>query len=139
MITWSIDAGQLVSDLIPAMAIWREASGESSDGMSAVAWVIMNRSRYRKQSISQVCLAKWQFSSMNAPGDAGMIRWPDADDPSFKSAYLIWAGVLNGTIHDPTRGADLYYAVSIPPPSWVSKASFLVQIGKQKFYRERGA
>jgi len=134
--TWEIDASLLVADIVPVMCLWREASGEGTQGMEAVAWVILNRMRRRGQTASQVCLAKWQFSSMNAPNDPGMLHWPTADDPSFRSAFDAWNACLNGTVPDPTGGATLYYATSIPAPYWVADSTFTVQIGAQRFYRE---
>jgi len=46
-----------VADLVPVMTIWREASGEGTAGMTAVAWVILNRMKQRRQNAEQVCLA----------------------------------------------------------------------------------
>jgi N-acetylmuramoyl-L-alanine amidase len=133
---WNIDAGQLVADIVPVMTIWREASGEGTAGMTAVAWVILNRMKQRRQTAEQVCLAKWQFSSMNGGNDPGMLRWPSANDMSFPQAFDIWQRCLNGTLPDPTRGATLYYATTIPAPTWTKSATFTVQIGRQRFYRE---
>lgn len=136
--TWNVDAGLLVEQIVPVLCIYREAAGEGSDGMAAVGWVILNRMKRHRQTAEQVCLQKWQFSSMNAPGDPGMLHYPDtdADREAFRQAYIIWTGALNGTIADPTDGCTLYYANSIPPPNWTTRAQFVRQIGNQLFYRE---
>lgn len=133
---WNVDASQLVAKLVPVVCIWREASGEGIPGMEAVAWVILNRCKRHDQTAAQVCLAKWQFSSMSAPGDPGMMRWPEITDNSFKAAYDAWTGALSGTVKDPTGAATLYYATSIPAPGWTERSTFTVQIGSQRFYRE---
>jgi N-acetylmuramoyl-L-alanine amidase len=135
MNTWGIDASLLLQQLVPSICIWREARGEGLDGMAGVAWVILNRMSTRKQTASQVCLAPWQFSSMNAPNDPGMVQWPTPTDPTFQQAYTVWTNCLSGTTPDPTQGATLYYANTIAPPYWVVKSIFTVQIGHQLFYR----
>ncbi len=132
-----IDSTQLLANIVPIMCIWREASGEGADGMTAVAWVIQNRANRRKLTPRQVCLQPWQFSSMNAPsGDPGMTHWPTPGDDSFEQACGIWSGVQSNSIADPTQGADLYYATTIPAPVWTGKARFLTQIGRQRFYKD---
>ena len=129
MNSWNVDASVLIEHLVPTMTVWREASDQGAAGMAAVAWVILNRMRERTQTAGQVCLAPYQFSSMDGAG-----RWPA--DPSFRQAFEIWMSCLAGTTPDPTGGADLYYSTIINPPSWTERARFLVQIGKQKFYKD---
>jgi spore germination cell wall hydrolase CwlJ-like protein len=133
---WNVDAGQLMAGLVPSMTLWREASGEGEAGMIGVAHVILNRMKKRKQTAEQVCLAKWQFSSMNGGSDAGMLHWPAANDSSFPLAYDVWQRCLSGAVPDPTRGATLYYAITIAPPKWTESSTFTIQIGRQRFYRE---
>ena len=52
-------------DKVVAITILAEARGEGKAGMYAVAAVIAQRAVERKQTPSQVCLAKWQFSCWN--------------------------------------------------------------------------
>lgn len=48
----------------------------------------------------------------------------------------MWADyVIKGMITDPTQGATNYFADSIAPPNWVDGATFTVQIGHHKFYK----
>jgi N-acetylmuramoyl-L-alanine amidase len=133
---WNIDAGQLISAIVPTMTLWREASGEGEEGMIGVAHVILNRMKKRRQTAEQVCLAKWQFSSMNGGDDPCMLRWPAANDLSFPLAFDVWQRCLSGSVPDPTGGASLYYATTIAPPKWTENAQFTIQIGRQRFYRE---
>ena len=44
-----------------------ESRGEGLDGITAVGEVIRTRSRTRKQSFSEICLASHQFSCWNSP------------------------------------------------------------------------
>lgn len=136
VISWNVDAGQLVAHIVPSTTVWREASGEGPQGMLAVAMVIHNRVLKRRLTVEQVCLQRWQFSSMNAPNDPGMLRWPQADDQSFRQAYTIWlASAAIKPEDDPTKGADFYFADGIPMPQWAKAYTFTVTIGKQHFYR----
>lgn len=138
MTPWGTDAAALVDVIVPVTCIYREAANQGDAGMTGVAWVIANRMRLRHETAEQVCLDKWQFSSMNAPGDPGDTHYPitDADKDAFACAFRTWTGVINGTTPDPTGGATLYYSITIPAPSWASRASFTVQIGSQRFYRD---
>ncbi len=44
--------------------------------------------------------------------------------------------VIRGEVPDPTGGATHYYATTMPrPPAWVKGATFTVQIGAHRFYR----
>ena len=42
---------------------------------------------------------------------------------------------MEDDLPDNTRGADSYFAVSIPAPSWAKENEFTIQIGRQRFYR----
>lgn len=134
---WEGDALELVRDIVPVMTIWREASDQGKAGMDGVAWVILNRMRERKQTASQVCLAPLQFSSMDGPHQSASLRWPTAYDWSFRLAFDVWHACMSNRTPDPTEGSDLYYATIIPAPEWTARAEFKVQIGQQRFYRER--
>ncbi len=134
--SWDVDAGNLADALVPVVTIWREAENQGQAGMTAVGWVIQNRCIKRSQTAQQVCLAKWQFSSMSAPNDPGLLRWPSVGDPFFRQAYAIWQKIQVGNLPDPTGGCTLYYADWISPPNWVAASTFVVKIGNQLFYKE---
>src|ERR1700684_3507913 len=125
-----------------ALAIWREASGAGADAMLAVAWSIRNRAlnpAWYGVGWAAVISKPWQYSSMSAPGDPNLIRWPLVSDPSWASALSIAQLVYQGSAYemgaDPTQGAINYYSTDIAPPSWVSSMTFTVSIGPFKFYK----
>lgn len=102
-----------------ALVIWREARGEGEDGMRAVAHVIRNRveASHLPDSWEDVIEAKWQFSSMTAPGDSQLVAWPKQPDQSFETAMQIAERVYGGLDFDLTNGAHFYANLAIVPPS----------------------
>lgn len=93
---------------ITALTIWREASGEGMVGMRAVLHVIMNRASRHNLDLAQVCEQPWQFSSLTAPGDPCLIKWPKKTDQSFTVADCL----VDQPGDDPTGGAEYYRNVA---------------------------
>lgn len=116
-----------------------EASGEGSDGMLAVAFVLLNRQKLGRwgDNLAQVVLAPDQFSCWNT-GDPNRKRMAAMknDDPVIQAASLALAKALAGA-EDPTGGATYYYSVSMPlRPSWAATGQYVTQIGKHRFYKD---
>lgn len=129
-------------DFMLALCMWREASGEGPEGMKAVGCVVRNRvlrnggtSSYYREVVRPM-----QFSSLTAPGDPGLIRYPHVTNPvdmdGWRMCQEFAKEIMAGTIPDSTGGATYYYAVTIPLPSWAEKMTMTCQIGKHKFYKE---
>lgn len=123
-----------------ACTAWMEARSDGQAGMQAVCSVVMNRTihpRWWGHSIVSVCLAPEQFSSWNE----GSTQIPlvkeaiENGDPAYLMALKIVELAAEGDLPDNTRGADSYYAITMPPPSWAKENEFTVQIGRQRFYR----
>ena len=120
-----------------------EAAGEPLAGKLAVAFVIVNRMKKRKQTAFQVCWAKWQFSCWLAP--LSSIAWKFQQETAKTWAECVLCAEMaleNGSVVDPSLGATLYLnqAVTMQQagklPSWVVKATWLVKIGAHDFYTE---
>jgi N-acetylmuramoyl-L-alanine amidase len=134
---------QSVDVTLLALTIWREARGESVEAKDAVAWTVMNRVKangWFGKTVLGVVTKPWQFSSLTAPGDANLIRWPNPVDTA---SDVVWSecldaaeGAYNNLVPDPTSGATHYYSVDIPAPNWTAEMTFLVQIGAFKFYKQ---
>jgi N-acetylmuramoyl-L-alanine amidase len=119
-----------------ALVTWREARGEGTECMTAVAHSIMNRVNNPKwwgKDVTSVVTKKWQYSSMTDPKDRQLTTWPGLD-PWWSMALVIAAGVYDGTIKNPAPGADSYFDISIPNPIWATADKFVTQIGRIKFY-----
>lgn len=92
-----------------ALCCWREARNQLEDGMTAVAWVIRNRSLKHQTSPYFEVTKKLQFSSITAPGDTQLSIWPIEADGRWQDALQIAQKVWAGSMVDPTDGATLYY------------------------------
>jgi N-acetylmuramoyl-L-alanine amidase len=92
-----------------ALTLWREARGEGSEGMLAVACVVRNRVLKNKSNYYAEVIKPWQFSSITAKGDPELALWPWVNDPSWGNAETIASGVIGGVLVDPTGGATLYW------------------------------
>jgi spore germination cell wall hydrolase CwlJ-like protein len=133
---------QAVDLALLALAVWREARGEPVDAKNAVSWVVMNRVKangWFGKGVVGVLTHPWQFSSLTAPGDPNLIRWPNPVDTA---SDMVWSecldaaeGAYNGTSVDTTGGAVNYYSVDIAPPSWTMEMTYVGQIGNFKFYK----
>lgn len=129
-----------------ALVLWREARGELARtgplAYIAVGCVLRNRSQRDKTSIYEEATNRLQFSSVTAPGDPELILWAKKKDPvdygAWVLAHQVASGIIAGAYSDPTRGATLYYASSIPfPADWnPAKVKQTVRVGNQLFFAE---
>lgn len=148
-----MDLSSAWEQVIPALAIWREARGCSQPAMNGVWWVIRNRAsdpknRWPKQ-LSEVVLEPWQFSSFNKP-TAAQLKAPALDlDPNIwqlpmranEVDWEAWQRVLivvgNPLGGDPTNGATAYHSFPVGDPrwpSWATKETHTVDIGPFHFF-----
>lgn len=120
-----------------ALCLWREAAGEGAMGMLAVALVIRNRVYAGRGTWDQVITKPWQFSSMTAPGDPMLVRWPGGLDRSFLDALDIAEKVKDPNTPDITNGATMYYNPKVASPKWdFDRLKNVASIGRHVFYRE---
>lgn len=115
-----------------AKTVWGEARGEPELGQIAVAWVILNRSRTRKQTIRQVCLAPKQFSCWNA-NDPNHAKLLALKPEQYQRQITICGRVCNQECPDPTDGATHYHAHGIIP-RWAQGHTPSAIIGNHVFY-----
>jgi spore germination cell wall hydrolase CwlJ-like protein len=123
------------------LTIWGEARSEPIEGKLGVAAVIRNRvlAHYRgATTYLEVCTARAQFSAwtdeaaeMKAAQQALAGTHPDT---SLLLCGEIAKATIAGLIPDNTSGANHYYALTIPPPSWALNATPLITLGHQRFY-----
>ena len=122
-----------------AKTIYGEARGEPVEGQYAVGATVVNRlalHTWYGSTVTGVCLKPYQYSCWlkSDPNYQKLIVMEDTD-PLLLPFINIAEEVINGT-NDPTNGATHYYAVSIPPPAWIANATFTVQIGHHRFYKD---
>jgi spore germination cell wall hydrolase CwlJ-like protein len=125
-----------------ARTLYGEARGEGVSGMSAIAWVVVNRVKREggrfPDTVTGVCKQLYQFScwSRNDPNYA-LCHAVTESDPSFSLALWVAAGVLAGQVPDNTGSADHYHAVSMRTyPAWAAKMRKTARIGGHVFYKE---
>lgn len=116
-----------------ALVMWREARGEGPEGMKAVGCVVRNR--VHNDTWSQIITAKWQFSSLTAPGDPMLVQWPVQNDPQFLEAMTLAGGIFTGTLIDTTNGATHYFNPNVVLPTWAKSMTKLMSIGHHDFYK----
>lgn len=136
-----------------ALAVYREAGGEPREGQVAVAWNIRNRTFRNNTSPYAEVIRKWQFTSITGDGDVNLTRYAADTDLVWINIQIIASSVLEGSLTDPTDGANLYYnpraiktsafydlptGERIPfPHNWnPDVVTFKVQIGKHYFFKE---
>lgn len=131
------------SDMIfLALTIWREARGESEEVQRGVAFSILNRMQkpawwnsHKTNDVPSVVFKRLQYSSLTHKYDPQLRTWPPAsDDPVWLQCIQVASEALSQVSDNPVAGANSYYDVSISPPVWATKASFVVQLGRICFH-----
>ena len=130
---------------VMALTVDGEAEGEGPDGWAAVAWVIKNRAAkpgWWGHDIISVCQAGHgsQFNCwMPGTADYNRIMQITPDDEVFQQIVQVCGGVIDGTIPDPTDGAESYFVTNMHhPPSWANGKPASAVIGHQSFYNNIG-
>lgn len=126
------------------LMLWREARGESDEGILAVAHTVMERvmrpkwwSMPRHDVISVITRA-YQYTSMGYRGDPQILSYPDPNDPWMQKCMFIAEQVLAGATIHPAPGASHYYnpETVFEKPEWaiVHTSKFIKKIGRHEFY-----
>jgi spore germination cell wall hydrolase CwlJ-like protein len=120
-----------------ALAVYWEAGGEGREGMSAVAWVVLNR-RAHRDFPPTVCEVVYQGGT--APG-CQFRFWCDgkSDEPRDADVWAlaldVAAEALEGGSLDPTGGALFFHAAALGAAPWRVPRERTVQIGRHIYYR----
>jgi N-acetylmuramoyl-L-alanine amidase len=119
-----------------AMAIYWEARGEGRQGMVAVGWTIINRTR-SDHFPKTPCAVVYQG---NEWGHCQFSWWCDGksdrptDRKNWTKALITAAEMIVNPPRDPTNGALFYHSINIPRP-WVRKRTRTARVGQHIFYR----
>jgi len=131
---------QEVELTIGALTVAMEAQGEAYQGKLGVAYVILNRALKLRQEISWVVLSPYQFSAWNTEAPT-RISIEGIDSTVYAECVTAMQSAYSHHEPDPTEGAISYLneAEVINEqgklPSWVSRMTKTVQIGKHTFYK----
>jgi spore germination cell wall hydrolase CwlJ-like protein len=119
-----------------ALTIYWEAREEGRDGMVAVGWVVLNRSRnarfppticavVRQGGESAPCqFSFWCDGKRDAPEESG----------SWLLAQAVAAELLSDPPPDPTGGALLFHRDDVRP-AWAPRHQRTAQVGRHIYYR----
>lgn len=121
-----------------ARTIWGEARGEGSQGMQAVANVIVNRVKavsWYGANFEDVCKKPKQFSCWNAddPNFSKCMNVTNTD-AQFRQCLEIAQLAILGQLEDVTSGANHYHTIGIVP-SWARIEKQTCRIGNHIFYK----
>ncbi len=112
-----------------------EAAGDGRQGMAAVASVIKNRAAARGISPGDVVRQPSQFEGYENPRESS--RKAQQDPAVRTEAEKILQGVFDGTLQDPTGGADHFHADYVSP-DWAKTMPPTTKIGGHTFYSSKG-
>lgn len=136
---WGNPNHPLDAEDIAARTAWGEARGDGRAGMTGVICVGLNRARnpgWWGSTLITVFLEPEQFDCWDAvdPNLPQLLAVTGAD-PLFTLALAIAGPAVAGTLADITDGADSYYALGTPQPSWATPDRYRCTLGTQAFYR----
>lgn len=110
------------------LGMYHEARAESTEGIKAVGYVILNRTKSRgfPSTACKVLYQKNQFS--------GIKNTRITDQKTFKKVYKLAETVYADPQSDNTAGATYFHELNARP-KWSKKFKFTVQIDNHKFYK----
>jgi N-acetylmuramoyl-L-alanine amidase len=104
---------------ILARTLYGESEVRDETDARAIASVVMNRARFRRQSVEKVCLAPKQFSCWNEEKDrTRLMKLQPTDNEWAHTCFKIAEAYAEGGALDITNGATHYYATYIKAPKW---------------------
>ncbi len=135
---------------ILARTIYGEARGENRSGKIAVANVVMNRIKFRKQagykivnghrllSVAETCLKPFQFSCwLDSDANKKVIETVGADNAVYRECLAIASDAVRQRLVDVTYGATHYYnPQGCSCPSFAKGKTPCVIIGNHYFFND---
>jgi len=127
---------------VMARTLWGEARGEGTQGMHAVANVILNRvaiagkhgTFWWGENVIQVCQKPYQFSCWNrSDPNFRKLQSVDASNLYFATAQRIAARAMAGTLDDITSGATHYHTLDALP-YWAKGKKPCMTLGNHALY-----
>ena len=125
-----------------ARAVGELVVGEDPEATVAVAWVVVNRSRSRGQTVLGVLTAGRQWgtrlrSGRFRPSWPLPPAWGRRHASAVSAAAEVILGVLEGRVPDPTRGATCFHRAGTRTPPWAPTPDRWRRFGAHWFYSPR--
>jgi|SRR5271155_1634815 len=121
--------------VLAAECLWREAQNQPYSAMLGALCVMRNRIT-PEHDLVYVVTQRRQFSSMTAPGDPNLVKWPESNDVAFPVCCQAVDAVF-GTepAADPTGGATFYFSPPLtePPEEEWGPVTITVKLGALTF------
>ena len=120
-----------------SQALYWEAGIDGREGMIAVAWVVLNRSRSKEFPLGTICGVVKQ--GRDKPG-CQFSYWCDGksdtpkQDANWALAQQVAREMLTSAPPDPTGGAVFYHTVDVRAP-WAPERERTAKIGRHIYYR----
>lgn len=126
------EADLALRQFVLALAVYREARGESRRGKLLVAQTIENRVTDRRwpDTYRDVVLQPWQFSAFNA-NDPNALRFPAMGDPVWFECYSVTLEVVRSA--QPFTTANHYHTAAVDP-AWSDATRIVDREGAHIFY-----
>ena len=125
----------LTDQEIVTLTLLGEARCQPEEGITAIAQVILNRSRERQLSVEVICLQTRQFSCWNDRSAtfrrSGALM--DESEVATNTAKALAYAICNGIDVMPDLKANHYYNSSLCNPSWAKYGVDTVIIGDHTF------
>jgi spore germination cell wall hydrolase CwlJ-like protein len=122
-------------------AIWYEARGEGTQGMQAVAGVILNRTKSKQypDSVCAVVHQPKQFSYRNhvLPAQPVRIVYNQSEAEAYTQARKVSIDALTGRLEQLFDNSVLWYAKANVSNYWTKKKAAVMQIGQHIFYSKQ--
>ena len=128
----SADAAMFLRRFILALAVWREARGESKAGQRLVAQAIENRVHDPRwpDTYVGVITQHLQFSAFNM-NDPNVVKYPSETDQAWPNCVEAADVVLNSI--EPLTDANHYHSTGVWP-TWARKDREVAREGRHVFY-----
>lgn len=132
------EGNNLLRLFVLALAVWREARGESHRGKLLVAQTIENRVKDSRwpDNYRSVILQPWQFSAFNK-GDPNALEFPKENDPAWAQALDAAEEVMRAdppfTVANHYLTRALFFSGS--KPSWADESKVADREGRHVFIR----
>ena len=128
----SADAAMFLRRFILALAVWREARGESKAGQRLVAQAIENRVHDPRwpDTYVGVITQHLQFSAFNM-NDPNVVKYPSETDQAWPNCVEAADVVLNSI--EPLTDANHYHSTGVWP-TWARKDREVAREGRHMFY-----
>lgn len=144
---WTEDFYDDTADILLARLVFGEAENQPKEAKTAVGYSVINRVKKgnRRWGLNnrEVILKENQYDAFWNPDRRDAVRDPlrGSDEirrEAWSESYAVAAGILNGSLKDPTDGATHFHSYPEDErerfPSWATEENFKIKTGDMLFY-----